>query len=386
MPRLSIGFIAFAAAAAATFLTSCRGEPRWPAAGPADLADTIYVARATADGAEVVAFSATTAERRLGVSCDGESEVAVSPDGGRLYYGADSALHEYDLAAATDVVVATFPAGMAYELAADDAGREKVYRWRCGYRFRDVTFGPQGRIAFILESTECPLGERRPEEFLAAERRRWRPRSDFFAQEGAYLLDAGGGAPSYLGATRALYGFDADGALFLESKLTLARYDFARGGEATPVLAADAHELGWLPAAAVAGDKVVVVAAKAEKKSDEYIRNGVYVLEGGRGRKRPRVEVRAREPATRAALSPDGRYFAFEGTPRLLGEPTIYVVDLARRRYKVLVNGGRLLRFARGSGALFYLSGTGRAGDLFLAGLDGSPRRLTSSADILPPP
>ena len=87
-----------------------------------------------------------------------------------------------------------------------------------------------------------------------------------------------------------------------------------------------------------------------------------------------------------AALSPDGRYLAVQCTPQVFGEPAICLVDLETRDYKVLVEGGRLFRFTAGSGALFYLAGRGRAGDLFLVGLDGEARPLTSDGTVLPAP
>jgi hypothetical protein len=370
--------------AAALLVAACRpGEVEWPAAAEEDLADTVYVARAAGTGAEVVVASASEGVKKLGLACDPQSEVAVSPDGGRLYYGRDNSLYEYELATGDDRVVAAFGGGVACEAGPDETGVTRVSAWRCGARFRDLAFGPDGRLAFLVEPTETALPETAAESAEAAARPR--PRTDFRMDAGAYLLDPGSDAPRYLEPTRAVYGFLGREALILESRLTVARYEF-RSRTATPLLGPEAHELGWLPPAAVSGDKVVVVAPKADEKSREYVLNEVYVIEGGRGGSRPSLSIRAKEPATRVALSPDGRYLAVECTSRVLGEAVIYAVDLERKRHKLLLRGGRLLRFARGSRAVFYLVGPGRTGALFLAGLDGAARRLTSSEKVLPEP
>ena len=367
---------------AALLAVSCRqGEVAWPAAGDEDLAGVVYVTRSLEGGAEIIKVSAAGGVDELDLRCDGQSDVAVSPDGRRLYYGRDSALHEYELATAADRVVASFEAGVACEAGTDDEGLAVTFAWRCGVRFRDVSFSPEGLVAFVVEPTECPVP---PEEVSAAGKGELKPRTDFAVDAGAYLAGPGGDAPRYLGPTRAVYGF-AGGALVLENKLTVARYDLGTG-TVQPVLGADAHELGWLPSAAVHGDDVVVVATKADEKSDEVVLNRVFVVRDGRGGDEPVVELEGRNPATRAALSPDGRYLAVQCTPQVFGEPTIYAVDLERERFKVLARGANLVGFARGSGAVFYVVAAGRTGDLFLSGLDGAARRLTSSGDVLLPP
>lgn len=361
---------------------SCRpGEVEWPAAGDEDLAGVVYVMRSLEGGAEIIGVSAAGGVDELGLRCDGQSDVAVSPDGRRLYYGRDSALREYELASASERVVASFEAGVACEAGADDEGRGATFAWRCGVRVRDVSFSPEGLVAFVVEPTECPVP---PEEVSAGDKGEAKPRTGFAVDAGAYLLKPGGEEPRYLGPTRAVYGF-MGGALLLENKLTVVRYDL-EGGTVEPVLGADAHELGWLPWAAARGDDVVVVAAKADEKSDEVVLNRVFVVRDGRGGDEPVVALECKDPATRAALSPDGRYVAVQCTPRVFGEPTIYAVDLERERFKVLARGANLVGFARGSGAVYYVAAAGRTGDLFLAGLNGAARRLTSSGDVLLPP
>ncbi len=370
--------------AAALLVASCRpGEVEWPAATEEDLADTVYVARAAGTGAEVVAVCASEGVKELGLACDPQSEVVLSPDGGLLYYGRDNSLYEYELATAKDRVVAAFAGGVACETGPDETGQVKTSAWRCGARFRDLAFGRDGRLAFLVEPTEFALPETAAASAEAAAKPR--PRADFRMDAGVYLLDPGSDVPRYLEPTRAVYGFLGQGALILESRLTVARYEF-RSRTATRLLGPEAHELGWLPPAAVSGDKVVVVAPKADKKSYEYVLNEVYVIEGGRGGSRPSLSIRAKEPATRVALSPDGRYVAVECTSRVLGQATVYAVDLELKRHKLLLRGGRLLRFARGSRAVFYLVGAGQTGDIFLAGLDGATRRLTSGGKVLPKP
>ena len=85
-------------------------------------------------------------------------------------------------------------------------------------------------------------------------------------------------------------------------------------------------------------------------------------------------------------MSADGRYLAVEFTPQVFGEPAVYVVDLEEKGYKVLSTAGRLAALGRGGRAVFYGTGRGRGGDVVLAGLDGEERRLTTNAQILPPP
>jgi len=363
---------------------SCRpGEVAWPAAGDEDLAGAVYVTRLAEGGAEIIGVSAEGGVDELGLRGDGQSDVGPSPDGRRLYYGRDGALHEYELATASDRVVASFPAGVACEVGTDDKGRAKEYAWRCGVRFRDVSFSPEGRVAFVVEPTECPVST---EDAAARAKGELKPRADFAVDAGAYLLEPGSDAPRYLGPTRAVYGFVGDEALIIENKLTVARYEL-EGGTVRPLLGADAHELGWLPSAAARGDDdVVIVAAKADEKSHEVVLNRVFVVRGGGGGDEPVVELEGKDPATRAEVSADGRYVAVQCTPQVFGEATIYAVDLERKRFKILVNGANLVGFARGSRAVFYVAGAGRAGDLFLAGLDGAARRLTSGGDIILPP
>jgi hypothetical protein len=364
---------------AAVFAASCAREVVWPPAGDEDLKGKIYLAALTGGGAEVVAVSAAGVEK-LGVPCDDDGEVALSADGLRLYYGREGSLYERALATGAERVVASFPGGVAREAGADEEGRAKVFAWRCGCRFRDLAFAPDGRVAFIVEPTECPLAD----EDAAEAGGELTPRTAFAINAGAYVTEPGR-EPRYLGASRAIYGFLGDDALLLENKLTVARYEF-RSGAATPLLPPGAHELGWLPPAAVAGDRIVVVAPRAVEKSEREVLNRVFVIDGGRGGDEPLLEIRARAPATRAALSGDGRYLAVEFTPQVFGEPSVYVVDLEKKGYKVLATAGRLAAFGRGGRAVFYVVGRGRGGDVVLAGLDGRGRRLTTDAQILPPP
>lgn len=368
-----------AAFAAILLAASCAREVVWPPASEEDQKDKLYVAALSEGGAEVVAVGAGGVEK-LGLRCDDDGEVALSPDGRRLYYGRDGALHEYEVANGADRVVASFAGGVAREAGADEEGAAKIFAWRCGCRFRDLAFAPDGRVAFVVEPTECPLAD----EEAAEAGGELRPRTDFALDAGAYVAEAGR-EPRYLGAARAVYGFLGDDALLLEHKLTVARYGFD-GGAVTPLLPPEAHELGWLPPAAVAGERAVVVAPRAVEKSQRDVLNRVFVVEGGRGRDEPLLEIRGRAPATRGALSADGRYLAVELTPRVFGEPTVYIVDLESKSYKVLATAGRLAAFGRGGRAVFYVVGRGRAGDLVLAGLDGEARRLTSEGQILPPP
>jgi hypothetical protein len=371
-------FLCGAAFVALLLAASCAREIAWPPASEEDLKDKLYVAALGEDGAEVVAVGVTGGIENLGLRCDDAGEVALSPDGRRLYYGRDDALREYELATGAERVVASFAGGVAREAGADEDGKAKVFAWRCGCRFRDLAFAPDGRVAFLVEPTERPLAD----EEAAEAGGEMRPRAAFALEAGAYVAEAGR-EPRYLGATRAVYGFWGDDALLLENKLTVARYEF--GGGVTPLLPPEAHELGWLPPAAVAGERAVVVAPRAVEKSQRDVLNRVFVVEGGRGRDEPLLEIRARAPATRAALSGDGRYLAVEFTPQVFGEPTVYVVDLESKGYKALATG-RLAAFARGGRAVFYVAGRGRAGDLSFAGLDGGARRLTSAGNILPPP
>jgi hypothetical protein len=362
------------------FAVSCRrAEVVWPAASPEDLADAVYVARLGEGAAEVVKVFAGGGVAELNLACDAESDVALSPDGRLLYYGLDSALHAHDIESGADRVVASFPTGVAWEAGTGEE-RGKMFAWRCVARFRDLTFGPEGRVAFVVEPTECPLAVG-----ITAAPSELKPRGYFAFDAGAYLLEPGSNAPRYLRPARAVYGFVGEGALILEDKLTVARYDLGRG-TVHPLLAPEAHELGWLPDAAVSGDTVVVVGAKADKRSQKVVWNRVFLVAEGRGGDEPVLTMKDEDPVTCAALSRDGRYLAVQCTPQVFGEPTIYVVDLEHKQFKVLVNGARLVAFARGSRAVFYVAGPGRAGDLYFVGLDGATRRLTSSSDVIPPP
>jgi hypothetical protein len=382
MRSRSVSLIYISAFAAVAMLAlSCRSaEVAWPAANDEDLAGVVYVTRPLEEGAGIIAVSAAGGVRDLGLRCDGQSDVTASPDGERLYYGLDSALHEYAPATKADRVVVSFDAGIAREPGHDDEGNPVIFAWHCGARFRDVRFSPQGEVAFVVEPTECPVSG----DAAAGGEDGLTPRTNFAIDAGAYLLEPGGGEPRYLGPTRAVYGF-AGGSLLLENKLTVARYDLAQG-TVQPLLAADTHELGWLPWAAAHDDEVVVVANKAAEKSGEVVVSRIFVVRGGRGADEPVLEIEERSPATCGALSPDGRYLAVQCTPLVFGEPTLYVVDLEREQSKVLARGANLVGFARGSGAVYYVVATGRVGDLFLAGLDGAARRLSSSGDVLLPP
>jgi len=172
----------------------------------------------------------------------------------------------------------------------------------------------------------------------------------------------------------------------LEHRLALARYN-RRTGEVTPLLPAGAYEPGWLPPTVVADGRLVVVAARAKKGSSVTVRNQVFVLAGGKGKAKPAYVFEAAMPASAIALAPDGRYLAVQVTPRRLGEPAIYVVDLADRRSRMLAPGGRLLGFGAGSGAIGYVAGAGLAGDAYLLGLDRArARRLTTTTSVLSPP
>ena len=365
--------------AAVFFAGSCAREVVWPPASKEDLNDKIYLAALTGDGAEVVAVGAGGLEK-LGLRCDDDGEVALSPDNRRLYFGRDDSLYERDLETGAERVVASFPGGVAREAGTDEDGDAKIFAWRCGCRFRDLAFAPDGRVAFIVEPVECPLADEEVTETggeLTA-------RAAFAIDAGAYVA-APGREPCYLGVSRAVYGFLGDDVLLLENKLTVARYEFA-GGAVTPLLPPEAHELGWLPPAAVAGERIVVVAPRAVEKSEREVLNRVFVVDGVHGRDEPLLQIRARAPAMRAALSPDGRYLAVEFTPQVFGEPAVYVVDLDKKGYKVLATAGRLAAFGRGGRAVFYVAGRGRGGDVVLAGLDGEERRLTTDAQILLPP
>jgi hypothetical protein len=343
------------------------------------LSDKVYLAALTDDGAEVVAVGSEGVEE-LGLRCDDDGEVALSPDGRRLYYGRDNVLYERELATGAERVVASFLGGVAREAGTDEDGEAKVFAWRCGCRFRDLAFAPDGRVAFIVEPAECPLAD----EEVTEAGGELTPRTAFALDAGAYVAEPGR-EPRYLGTSRAVYGFLGDDALLLENKLTAARYEFD-GGAVTPLLPPEAHELGWLPPAAVAGERIVVVAPRAIEKSEREVWNRVFVINEGQGRDEPLLEIRARAPATRAALSADGRYLAVEFTPQVFGEPAVYAVDLDKKGYKVLATAGRLAALGRGGRAVFYVAGRGRGGDLVLAGLDGEERRLTTDAQVLPPP
>ena len=186
-PLYISGFVAVLLAA------SCRqGDVEWPAAGEGDLNDVVYVARLAEGGAEVVAVSAAGGVKELGLRCDGQSDVAVSPDGRRLYYGRDSALREYEFSGGEDRVVASFPAGVARETGTGEKGRGKTFAWRCGARFRDINFSPEGRVAFVVEPTECPVPM---EEAAAGGKGELKSRNDFAFDAGAYLLEPGRDAP-----------------------------------------------------------------------------------------------------------------------------------------------------------------------------------------------
>lgn len=369
-----------------TAIVACTGEEPWPNASAEDQADGVYLVALAADnGARIMRVGADGRVADTGIICERSSDVVVSPDGSALLYGLDSALRRRDLSTGQDVVIAQFPAGEAREGRIDDKGEMKVYGWRCAYRFRDVCFGPRGEIAFLAESDELALPDKKPADFSNEEKAAFKPRTAFAADPGLYLLAPGDERPAFLGPTRAFYGFQGDTDLLIENRFTLARYD--RGnGSVTRLLYKGAHEMGFLPAVALGKDKIVAVGAKAKKGSTIKIIENVYVISKGRGGTKPVHDFEAKMPPTRAALSPDGRYLAVELSPRSLGESVIHVVDLNKRRSKLLVTGGRLVAFGRGARAVFYIAGAGYGGDLFMAGLDGQSRRLTTTGNYIPPP
>jgi hypothetical protein len=164
---------------------SCARVVVWPPASDEDLAGVVYVTRSLEAGPDIIKVSAAGGVDELDLRCDGLSDVAVSPDGRRLYYGRDSALHEYEPATAADRVVASFEAGVAREAGTDDEARAATFAWRCGVRFRDVRFSPEGSVAFVVEPTECPVP---PEEVSAAGKGELKPRTDFAVDAGACRL------------------------------------------------------------------------------------------------------------------------------------------------------------------------------------------------------
>ncbi|MGD8719771.1 MAG: hypothetical protein PVH29_13235 [Candidatus Zixiibacteriota bacterium] len=374
-------WIILSAAAAALLAGACSREVEWPGASPEDSSDVIYVVAEGEDGAAVRPVSAKGKAEAPALTVDPASEVAVSPDGRFLLYGYDNALHEYELATGADRVLASFPGGFAREKGTDETGVAKTFVWRCGCRFRDIRFGPEGRVAFLVEPTECAMADEDP----VSPAGELMPRTAFVLDAGAYVV--GDGEPEYLGPTRAIYGYPDEATLVLENRLTVARYEFA-GGTVTPLLPPDSHELGWLPPAVVSGDSLIAACSRAVEKSDQEIAVDIYVvkLDGSGRTAEPLLTFVGNAPATRVAASPDGKYAAVECSPQVFGKPHIVAVDVAGGDYKTLVEGGRLLRFGRGSGGVFYVAGSGVKGDVYLAGLDGRARRLTETGDLLPSP
>lgn len=364
-------------------LNACDRAVEWPAAAAADVAGACYAVRVVGGEGRVVRVTTAGAEE-LGVGCDAGGAVALAADGKTLYYGRDGVLYAYELKTAVESVVAAFPAGEAREMPPADDGPERVLQWRCGYRFRDIVFYPAGAVAFRVEENVTPLPAAKAEDFTAAEKREFKPRSAFAAETGVYFWDRTT-PPRYLGPSYRVFGFADDATLLIEYKMTLGRLNVATNA-VDVALPAGAHELGFLPVAAVAGGKAYAVAAKADKDTDDVVVNSVYAVGAGATRAKAAVAVPSRYAVSRAVLSGDGKYLAFEAAPRTLGEPVIYAVDLERAVARELVVGGRLVAFAPGGRAVYCVRGSGPAGDLYLVGLDGGERRLTASGDILPLP
>ncbi|UCH78147.1 MAG: hypothetical protein JSU81_10555, partial [Candidatus Coatesbacteria bacterium] len=81
MPWRRLPILPAAVCLALLLAASCARKAEWPPANEQDRGDTIYVAATTADGAEVIAVSASGEVRRLGLRCDDQSGVALAPDG-----------------------------------------------------------------------------------------------------------------------------------------------------------------------------------------------------------------------------------------------------------------------------------------------------------------
>lgn len=364
---------------------ACAPAAEWPPLSAADVEGEYYFLKSGADGASVVAVSAAAGARTLGLAADPGSALIVAPDGRCLYYGRASALRRYEIRTGREEVVASFPAGVAREVRGETGAGAQVSSWDCGVHFPEVAVSPAGEVAFRVLPFAKPLPDRPLADFAADERAAWARRDAFQTQAGIYVARPGENA-TYVMPSRRLYGFAPDGSLLTEDKLTVVKVD-PKTGAATRIVAPDAHEAGWLPAAVVSPQgETIVVGAKARERSFVDIMNRIYVIKGHKGRERPFVEIKDRKPATRAALSADGRYLAVEATPQVYGPGTIYVVDLKTRRWRPVVEGGRLVGFGAGSRAVVYLAGAGVSGDIYLAGLDGTTRRLTAGGDILPPP
>jgi len=144
--------------------TACR-EASWPSVTAADVGTVFYVAVLRPDGTRHVA-RVTGAGRLddLGVACDDASAVALAPDGVRLLYGYAAALHEYNLKTGRDRVLASFPRGLAREVAANERGEKRVFSWDVSYCFRDIRFGPAGEVGFLLRYRRLRgPGVRRPQ-------------------------------------------------------------------------------------------------------------------------------------------------------------------------------------------------------------------------------
>lgn len=359
-------------------MAACGREVVWPAASSQDLDGGCYLVRRAAAAARVVRVSGGEAAAP-GWNCDPDGAVALSADGRRLYYGNEGTLYLHDCVSGKRAELASFAAGEACEFDAASGSADKISRWRCRCRYAEICEGPDGTVAFRLENVVTPLPDAKTDDYTPSQRRSFRTRASFGVEEGLYVVKAG--APArFLGPTRRLFGFVDAQRLLVEHAMTAGVLDLDTLA-VKKALPPDAHELGFLPAAAAAGGRVVIAAAKADEKSDDVL-NRIYLWgEQARREDKPAVVVRAPYPVSRVALSGDGRYAAVEVRPLKFGGTSIYAVDLERRVSKRLVAGGRLIGFAAGGRAVYYLGGDNLTGDVFLVGLDGRGRRLTATGD-----